>query len=500
MKTNPITLLTLLLLSGVSTLLQAQTLKVSPELKELIGLTISKDHKIADRQLDQQITAEQKTSAKANYLPKIEIGGRYLYACSSLNSQIGEIQGFESIAQLQALMQNPAFPVMFPNLAQITSEVMNLQQVLAQQGISLPRVSKDMDGRLNGHYFGLDATAKFLIYSGGQIPNAVKALEKKAEAQQALEDAGITDALSEIITTYDQLGLLRKIRKVLDESGVRLDAERKYATSALENGMLTPFDTLKIAVAQAGLNSRIMEYEGRKNLLYSKLEQLTGRPAAGFESLNPELEVLPYMNPNPSIENRPELKALTAQIKAQTFKIKSESSHYLPKIQAVATARYDNIFHAEADMDSPIPMDMKIDHMGLGPTVMAGVGFNWELFDRSGGSSKVKIARLELKKAENTQADAKELLTLNLAKTNAAYQTSLSQVALKEQQLNAARKALDMASKAYQEGMLTITERIAAESDLQNAELEYLQSVFNERQAVMECMKATGDLKLANIQ
>jgi outer membrane protein TolC len=500
MKTNRIILLSLLTLYCFTACVQAQSIRVSPQLKELIGLTISKDRKIADRKLDKQITLEQKASAKGNYLPKVELGGRYLYATTVLNSQIGEIQGFESLSQIQAMMQNPTFPVMFPNLAQLTSEIKNLHQVLAQQGINLPKATRDLDGRLYGNYLGLDASARFLIYSGGQVPNAVKALGKKAEAQEALEEVSTSEALTDIITTYDQLALIRKIRKVLDESGIRLEAERKFATSALRNGMLTSFDTLKIAVAQANLDARIMEYEGKKKLVYCKLEQLTGKPALDFDSFNPELEVLPYMNPNLSIANRPELKALNFQVEAQQYKINAESSHYLPKIQAVASSRYDNVFHAEADMDSPIPMDIKIDRMGLGPTVMAGIGFKWDLFDRSGGTSRVKVAKLELQKAENSREDVQEMLILNLEKVNTSYQTCLSQVALKEQQMVATRKALEIAMKSYQEGMLTITERIVAESEMQNAELDYLQSIFNEHQAVLESMKATGDLKIANIK
>ena len=60
--------------------------------------------------------------------------------------------------------------------------------------------------------------------------------------------------------------------------------------------------------------------------------------------------------------------------------------------------------------------------------------------------------------------------------------------------------ALELAQKSYNEGMINITERLATETEMQNAELEYLQSVFTQRQSVIECYKATGDLVLSNIQ
>jgi outer membrane protein TolC len=60
--------------------------------------------------------------------------------------------------------------------------------------------------------------------------------------------------------------------------------------------------------------------------------------------------------------------------------------------------------------------------------------------------------------------------------------------------------ALTLAQKSYDEGMINITERLATETEMQYAELEYLQSVFAQHQSVIECYKATGDLNLANIQ
>jgi outer membrane protein TolC len=172
----------------------------------------------------------------------------------------------------------------------------------------------------------------------------------------------------------------------------------------------------------------------------------------------------------------------------------------LPKVQALASARYDNIFNANASFNGPIPMDMKVNNLTLGPTFMAGVGFKWELFDRSGGTSRVRQSTLEVKKAENAREEARELLQLNQTRVLTNYESAVSQVAYKNKQRQAARMALELAQKSYNQGIINITERLAAETEMQIAELEYLQSIFTQRQAAIECYKAKGDLTLANIQ
>ncbi len=72
----------------------------------------------------------------------------------------------------------------------------------------------------------------------------------------------------EVITTvsraYDQLALIHQSKIVLDESKRRLDANRKTADKALGYGLITPYDHKKIELAQATLDAKVVEYEGKK--------------------------------------------------------------------------------------------------------------------------------------------------------------------------------------------------------------------------------------------
>jgi outer membrane protein TolC len=500
MKTKVFFLIFICTLSSIWNQVIAQSLQLSPELKELILLSIDKDRKVAENEIDKQLAEVQQKAVRSAYFPKLELGGKYVFAYSTVNSKIGDIEGFESITKLEELIKNPVFPVMFPNLAGLTNEITQLQKLMTQQGIQLPSISNNLDGDLSGNYFGVNATAEMLLYSGGQVPNISKALTEKIKAEDALSDKSKSDVISEVITDYDQLALLNQSKHVLDDSALRLAAEKKYATTALKNGLATSFDTLKIAVANANLEAKLSEYESKKTLLYQKLSQLTGKPVSVFENIDPHLTILIFDNSGSDINNRAELRALTAGAEAQKYLLKSEKSSYLPKIQALASVRYDNIFKANTNFNAPIPMNMSIRNIGLGPTYMAGVGFKWEILDLSGGSAKIQQAKLELKKAENEREEARELLELNQTKVSTNYQATVSQVTYKDKQRIAARMALELSQKAYAEGIINITERLATETEMQNAELEYLQSVFAQRQSVLECYKATGDLMISNIK
>lgn len=483
-----------------SAILKAQPLEVSPELKSLILTSIGRDHKIISHDIDSEIAVCQRNAIRMSYLPKIELGGKYLYVNSVMDSKLGDITGFEGASKLQEFMNSPSFPAMFPQLAGLGSEITALQQLLVQQGLVLPSLTKDLSGDFSGSYGGIDMTAKMLLFSGGQVPNLSRALSEKVKAQQSLSEKSTADVISEVVSVYDQLALLNQSKKVLEESARRLEAEKRFASSALSNGLATDFDTLKIAVARAALEAKIASYEGKKILLTQKLAQLTGKQHTEFSNLQPVLEPAVLFTGNETIENRAELKALKSGVQAQRYLIKAEKSHYLPKIQAVASVRYDALTNASTHLDAPLAMGIDINNLTMGPTVLAGVGFRWELFDRSSGSTRVKQARLELRKAENALEEAREMLELNQVKASAAYESSNAQLIWKEKQKTAALRALELANKSYKEGMLGITERLSAETEVQIAELEYLQAIYDQRQATLDCYKATGSLTLNNIR
>jgi len=480
--------------------LWAQPLVVQPELKELIYLAVARDRTVKERTLEKELTLEQRQAVRMAYFPSLELGGKYLYTHTGLNTENGEIRGLEPLAKLQEFMQNPAFPQMFPTLAGLSDEIIRLQQLMAQQGIALQLPGNTIDGTLYGQYYGVDASAKMLLYSGGQVPNLSRALTAKVQAQEAMTDKSISDAIAGVIKNYDQLALLGQSKKVLDESAERLKAERKFAASALKNGFATPFDTLRIGVAEAMLNAKMADYEGKRTLLIQNLARLTGKPAEYFSALNPDLQPMVYSNAGAGINNRAEVKALSAGLMAAGYKLRAEKSHYMPKVQAMASLRYDNVFNADAGFSKPYNLGMGINNITLGPTVLAGVGFKWELFNRSGGSSSIKQAQLEQLKARNALDKATELLQLNRTQALTSYQSALTQVIYRQKQRDAAANALNLAIKAYNEGMIGITERLAAETDFQQSELEVLQAVFAQRQSAVDCYLSTGSLSLSSLQ
>ena len=73
------------------------------------------------------------------------------------------------------------------------------------------------------------------------------------------------------------------------------------------------------------------------------------------------------------------------------------------------------------------------------------------------------------------------------------------QVLLKEKEKDVASNALHLAIASYREGLINISERLEAETDYQEAILDYYKMVSMQRQTALELLTSTGSLTLNNL-
>lgn len=456
--------LTLLIFLSISSQLKAQS--PIPSLQELIDSAIAKDYALANKQLDIKSLEIDQKMLKEAYLPRVSITGKDAFVLNSLS--------------------------------------------IKTPGIKIPPLGLDIKEGLNkftltSNLISANAGAEMLLYSGGKIPNLKKALVEKKKAQTVMLEKDRQEIISIISTAYDQLALLKQTHTVLDESEKRLNENKRTADMALGYGLITKYEHQKIEVAQAQLESKILEYNGKRSLVLKQLQLLTkidiNRLAAIDNSLQPF-----QLNPETGkIENRSEIKALDAAIAANKYKIEAEKKWFVPKVQAASSFGYLGLFGGRLNSSDPlIPTGKKlsanISDLNVFPLFNIGVGFKWDIFEGNTGKREVQKANIELQKTENDKKETIEKLELNLANTQTNYSIANSQITVKHKQEDIAQNALIQATKEYRVGLIKSSQLIDAETDFQNAALEYVQVIYNQRRAAIELLKATGNLTIQSVQ
>jgi outer membrane protein TolC len=432
-----------------------------PSLAELIDNAIKKDYVLDNQKLDIELTGLDKQKLSNAYLPRVKVEGADAFTLTSVSLKTKEIK----IPQLNIDIEEGR------NRLTATS--------------NLATVSTD---------------ASILLYSGGKIPLLKRSLDEKMQGQTHLTEKQKQDIISEVVSAYDQLALLKQVRLVLDESEKRIAEHMKVADKSFSYGLITKYERQKIEVAQAQVASRIVDYEGKRAVVQERLYWLTNIPIERISMIENALQRMENVLNNTSVGNRPELKALNAFIIAQHYKIKAEKTWFVPRIQTAASLKYMGSFWGHLSSSKPVlngeKLSSQMPALHISPLFQVGVGFSWDLLDGKEGKHAVEKATLELHQIENNKKDLFEKLELNLVKCKSDYTVSLSQVNVMERQQETASNALTQATKEYRTGLIKTSQLIDAEEDFENAALGVIQALYNQRRAAVELLKATGSLSI----
>lgn len=445
----------------------------APDFKELLDSAMIRDSDLKMQITQNKLTDLDEHKLKDIFLPTLEVSGQVGY----LNAT-----------------------------ARLTSPEINLAPF-----IRIPEGSFNNNLNVSG-FSGIAKTdAKMLLYSGGKVKYLKKAIEEKKMSEDILLEKTKDEVVATISKAYDQLALIHQSKRVLDESEKRLDINRKTADKALGYGLITPYDHKKIELAQATLNAKVVEYEGKKELLLTQLYILTGIQKERLRMIEPVLSPVELLTPENGIEKRAEIRALEHGIVAADYKIKAERTWMIPKVQLMASAYYIGLYGSRIKTsENVIPavpaigyegakLDWRPTNINILPLFTAGVGFKWEIFDGREGKHAEETARIGKEVLMNQKEDALKKLTLNLANNQTNYDIATAQIALKSKEKELAKNALIQAEKEFRYGISKSSQLIEAESDLEAAELEYQNAIFNQRRAGIELMRSTQELDIARL-
>ncbi len=443
----------------------------APTLQELIQNAVADDGTLAQQVLENKYTHLDDEKLKDIFLPKLELSGKggYLYTSTHL---------------ISPEITLPPIPNLFP-------------------GAVIPKGQFSNNLNISGFSALAKAEASMLLYSGGKVKYLKEANREKNISENLLMQKTRDEIITEISKAYDQLAVVAHSKKVLDESKKRLDINKKTADKALGYGLITPYDRKKIELAQATLDSKIVEYEGKKELLITQIFLLTHIEKERIAQIAPKLETINYEIRDQNIENRVEIQALDHGIAATNFKIKAEERWWIPKVQAQTSLSYFGLYGSNINTSKDVLPGYKLDlnptSINIFPIFQAGIGFKWEIFDGNEGKHNVEHAKVEREILETKKRDATKKLQLNLANNQTNYNIAMAQIKLKEKAREIAKEGLEQVEKEFRYGTKTSSALIDAENDLETAELDLASAIFNQRRSAVELMKATQNLQIEKL-
>ncbi len=415
----------------------------SLSLKEAIDLALKAHPAVKQSRENMAASRNQIGVSRAGYFPKVNFIGNYYYG-----------NAFVSTGRLSGL--TPA-----------------TGGGLGGGSVSTPTES---------HYFLYQFQANQLLYDFGKTPGTVA--QSRASFHQSEQDYSGTrqQVVLDVRTAYFGYLAAQRAQKVQEET-VRQNQELlKQAQGFYQVGLKAKIDVTK---AEANL------YQAEANLIQAKnnvaLTRVTLMNALGiktwpYRQVEEVLEVTPQPLPleeltTKAMVQRPELMKNRYQQEFNLAGIKVARSGYFPTVTSVASYGWQAF-------DAPFSTNPSNWYVGA--------GVNFPLFEGLATTYSVSQNKAQLR---STQENFEVLRQNILKEVSQAYlnvKTGWELIRATKKALEAARENLRLAFGRYQAGVGTIIEVTDAQVQFSQADLNFVQALFNYRVYEAQLDKAVG--------
>ena len=424
-----------------------------------------------------------KKSARGAYFPGIDFTGTYMYNQKSI-SLLEEDQYLPTKTFDLATQQYKYNGVTTHGTGE---PLLNNGQPIHQTVARIPKEAFEFD--VHNVYVGL-VTLTQPVFMGGKI----KALNDIAGYAEKLAVSQRNTAEKEIIYQTDEaywqvVSLVHK-KKLAESYTALLDTLNRHVQDMIEEGVATQSDGLTVAVRLNAAQITLAKVDNGLALSRMALAQICGLPVnevftledESLDRVEPQEQPLAY-NMEEVFNNRNEVLSLSYAAKIYEKKKSLALSDMLPKLALVGTYSFSNpnAFNG-----------FKNEFNGM---FSVGVMLNIPILHWGQNYNKIRAAKSEAVVAKLQLAEAKEKIELQVNqaafKASEAYRTY--RMAVKN--LEKADENLRNAQVGFEEGVLTTTNVLEAQTAWLEAQSEKIDAEIDTRLCEVYLAKALGTMK-----
>ena len=500
-----IKLFTIAVLLGSSLCVQAQEVYSLQKCREL-ALQNNRQLKISNMTVE--VAENTRKAAKTKYLPRVDALAGY--------------QHFSREISLLSDDQKNTFSNLGTNtFGQLGGQIGQNLSSLAQQGVLSPQVAQQLGQLLSnvstpltqaGNNIGQSINDAFRsntknVYAGGIVVNqpiymggAIKAANDMAAIGEQVAQNNISLKRQLVLYGVDNAYWLAISLKKKEALAIRYrDLAQKLnedVKKMIREGVATRADGLKVEVAVNTADMQIARIQSGVSLAKMALCELCGLDLNGDIQLSDERDA--DLSPTPSTqfdnyiipasdstrlnETRPELRLLQNAVDMSKQNTKLLRSLYLPHV--LLTAGYSvsnpNLFNGFQKRFT--------DLWNIGVTVQVPV-WTW-------GENKYKIraSRTATSIAQLEMDDVRKKIDLEIEQNRLRLKDANKQLATSHKNMAAAEENLRCANVGFKEGVMTVTEVMAAQTAWQTSRMAIIDAEISVKLAQAGLQKALGDL------
>ncbi|MCS7036515.1 MAG: TolC family protein [Saprospiraceae bacterium] len=323
---------------------------------------------------------------------------------------------------------------------------------------------------------------------------AARRLAPASALSQSLQDALVELSEEEIIFQTTQLFYqvlqARASLRALDAHLEQFEALERMVRLRVENDQAVQTDVQRIQVTIAHLQARRHELEGGIEALRQGLQFLCGipleQPVALADLSNPSDSIGQSVSAPLAIERTTTHRLLEGRLSLLRIQEHSMRARGWPKLGLYAQA---GVLSQRADVR------FAASNGRWYPLGLVGLRLEWPLLEGYRRRPGAERLRLEIQRNEEERNDYARARQMELLQASTQRNNALHALRARKQAVALAREVVSQLQLAYRNGVTPLSDLLAAQTALAEAETQYEQQVFTCRLAEVKWLRAAGLLR-----
>lgn len=319
---------------------------------------------------------------------------------------------------------------------------------------------------------------------------AIKARKKAVDFTEANIKVMEDSVKSNVYRSYYSVLIAEKRKHFLDESIKRLDKLKNDQEKLYKNGFAERLDIDKTQVTLNNLTTSAAQIEKLIEIGYASMkfalaieqkDTLILTDSLSVDLVKKDLLELAGFNYN----DRKEIQLLNVVQDLQGLDLKRSKLAYLPTVSTYWSYSKNALRQSFNFFDSNQPWFK---------TSVWGLNLNIPIFDAGQKLQRTRQANLNLQKTKNTIENVQRAIDLQITASSIMFKNALSSLDIQERNVQLADKVYNTTKKKYEQGLGSSFELLQTETELENAQSNYFQSLYDAVNARIAYTKALGKL------
>ncbi|KAA3609690.1 MAG: TolC family protein [Calditrichaeota bacterium] len=323
------------------------------------------------------------------------------------------------------------------------------------------------------------------IWIGGKLFTARDIAELAFDDAQNGIKVSKENLINDVTKTFYSALLMKEILNVTEEMLLSAKENFKNIKALKKEGMASEFDSLRVSVFVANLETEVIQSTGNYKTVVNALKFLLEMELKQKVEIIGQLVFIPVEhveNVNEVLNNnRTELQRLKTK-KEILVKLKSiERANHFPSVFAMGNLQ------RVANSDDFIPKDKS-----QFTVLNAGIGISIPLFNGFQTSVKVQQAQIQIDIIEQGIQLFLSKSKMEIENSSLKLEEALKRIASQKQSVSMAEKAVEIAKVRFKNGLSTQVELNDAETALKRVKLARLAAIYDYMIAKTEYKKLLG--------